>query len=70
MQGENTEVNVKRLPNKLTPPRFGRKLTAAQKERASHICLDCGYVYCDQCAPATPFHMRLQSQSQKPFLPY
>ena len=61
MQGENTEVNVKRLPNKPTPPRFGRKLTAAQKERASHICLDCGYVYCDQCAPTTPYHMRLQN---------
>ena len=50
-QGENTEVNVKRLPNKPTPPRFGRKLTSAQRDRATHICLDCGYIYCDQCAP-------------------
>ena len=43
-QGENTEVNVKRLPKKPTPPRFGRKLTAQQRERATHICLDCGYI--------------------------
>ncbi|KAK9822200.1 hypothetical protein WJX81_003055 [Elliptochloris bilobata] len=51
VKGENTEVNVKRLPKKPTPPRFGRKLTSAQRERATHICLDCGYIYCDQ----TPF---------------
>ena len=53
MQGENKEVNVKRLPKKPTPPRFGRKLTAQQRERATHICLDCGYIYCDQCAPTS-----------------
>jgi rubredoxin len=38
---------VKRLPKKPAPARFGRKLTAAQKERATHICVDCGYIYCD-----------------------
>ena len=57
-QGENTEVNVKRLPKKPTPPRFGRKLTAQQRERATHICLDCGYIYCDQCA--LPSHVGCQ----------
>lgn len=39
------EVDVKRLPKRPAPPRFGRKLTDAQKERATHICLDCGYIY-------------------------
>ena len=39
------EINVKRLKARPSPPRFGRKLTAAQKERATHICLDCGYIY-------------------------
>ncbi|KAF8008824.1 hypothetical protein BT93_K2466 [Corymbia citriodora subsp. variegata] len=39
------EVDVKRLPKRPAPPRFGRKLTEAQKARATHICLDCGYVY-------------------------
>jgi len=39
------EINVKRLKARPSPPRFGRKLTAAQKARATHICLDCGYVY-------------------------
>ena len=38
-------VDVKRLPKKPAPPRFGKKLSAAQKERATHICIDCGYVY-------------------------
>lgn len=51
VKGENTKVNVKRLPKKQAPPRFGRKLTAGQKALATHICVDCGYVYCD----ATPF---------------
>lgn len=27
------------------PKRFGRKLTAAQKELATHICADCGWIY-------------------------
>ena len=39
------DVNVKRLPKRPSPPRFGRKLTAQQKARATHICLDCGYIY-------------------------
>ncbi|KAM7255503.1 hypothetical protein ACFE04_008401 [Oxalis oulophora] len=39
------DVNVKRLPKRPAPPRFGRKLTDSQKERATHLCLDCGYIY-------------------------
>ncbi|XP_057762063.1 uncharacterized protein LOC130982190 [Arachis stenosperma] len=39
------EVDVKRLPKRPAPPAFGRKLTEAQKARATHICLDCGYIY-------------------------
>ncbi|KAI3457885.1 hypothetical protein Pfo_014548 [Paulownia fortunei] len=39
------EVDVKRLPKRPAPPAFGRKLTEAQKVRATHICLDCGYIY-------------------------
>ncbi|KAH9296445.1 hypothetical protein KI387_040033, partial [Taxus chinensis] len=39
------DVDVKRLTKRPAPPRFGRKLTEAQKARASHICLDCGYIY-------------------------
>ncbi|ONK58906.1 uncharacterized protein A4U43_C08F940 [Asparagus officinalis] len=39
------EVNVKRLPKRPAPPRFGRKLTETQKARATHICLDCGFIY-------------------------
>lgn len=51
VKGENEKVNVKRLPKKAAPPRFGRKLTARQKELATHICVDCGWIYCEQ----TPF---------------
>eukprot|EP00884_Botryococcus_braunii_P018887 jgi/Botrbrau1/5682/Bobra.0071s0020.2 len=47
VRGENTSVNVKRLPKKPAPKRFGRKLTAAQQQLATHICVDCGYIYCD-----------------------
>ena len=50
VRGEST-VNVKRLPKKPAPARFGRKLSASQKELATHICIDCGYVY----AQKTPF---------------
>lgn len=39
------DVDVKRLPKRPAPPRFGRKLTEVQKARATHICLDCGYIY-------------------------
>lgn len=38
VKGENDAINVKRLPKKKAPPRFGRKLTASQKENATHIC--------------------------------
>lgn len=51
VKGENSSVNVKRLPKKPAPQRFGRKLTAAQKALATHICVDCGYIYADR----TPF---------------
>eukprot|EP00963_Diacronema_lutheri_P011554 scaffold1401_cov330-Pavlova_lutheri.AAC.142 len=37
--------DVKRLPKRPAPKRFGRKLSAVQKKRATHICLDCGYIY-------------------------
>ena len=50
VKGENKDINVKRLPKKPTPPRFGRKLTASQKEFATHICLDCGYIYSNKWA--------------------
>lgn len=39
---------MKRLPKIKAPARFGRKLTPAQKERATHICVDCGYIYTDR----------------------
>lgn len=39
------EVDVKKLTKRPAPPRFGRKLTDAQKARATHICLDCGFIY-------------------------
>lgn len=48
VKGENTSVNVKRLPKKPAPPRFGRKLTSGQMALASHICVDCGYIYCEE----------------------
>jgi rubredoxin len=51
VKGENTSVDVKRLPKKPAPARFGRRLSAAQKARATHLCIDCGYIYCDE----TPF---------------
>ncbi|XP_024991034.1 uncharacterized protein LOC112525231 [Cynara cardunculus var. scolymus] len=38
-------IDVKRLPKRPAPPRFGRKLTDTQKARATHICLDCGFIY-------------------------
>lgn len=58
VRGENEKVNVKRLPKKPAPPRFGRKLTPRQRELASHICVGecCGskelLVYlCAHCWP-------------------
>jgi len=47
VRGENTQINVKRLPKKPAPPRFGRKLTAGQTALATHICVDCGWIYCE-----------------------
>lgn len=47
VKGENNAINVKRLPKRKAPPKFGRKLTARQRELASHICVDCGYIYAD-----------------------
>merc|ERR1712032_87369 len=44
-------ADVKKLAKRPAPQRFGRKLSAKQKERATHICLDCGYVY----TAAAPF---------------
>jgi len=39
------EYDIKRLNSRPAPKRFGRKLSAKQKERATHICIDCGYIY-------------------------
>lgn len=47
VRGENETINVKRLPKIPAPPRFGRKLTEGQKALATHVCVDCGYVYTD-----------------------
>lgn len=48
VKGENTSINVKRLPKKPAPPRFGRKLTSGQLALATHVCVDCGWVYCEE----------------------
>lgn len=48
VKGENIAFDVKRLNAKPAPARFGRKLTAAQKARATHLCIDCGYIYCEE----------------------
>ena len=41
-------INVKRLPKKPAPARFGKKqLTSGQLALASHVCVDCGWVYCE-----------------------
>lgn len=47
-------AHLQKLPKKPAPARFGRKLTAVQKARATHLCIDCGYVSvlpccCFQC---------------------
>lgn len=47
VRGENTSINVKRLNKKPAPPRFGKKLTDGQKANATHVCVDCGWVYCE-----------------------
>lgn len=47
VRGANNDTNVKRLPKKPAPKRFGRKLTARQQQYATHLCVDCGYIYAD-----------------------
>jgi rubredoxin len=59
VKGSNESVNVRNLSPKPAPRRFGRKLTSRQKELASHICIDCGWIYCEE----TPF-----SQQPKGFI--
>ncbi|KAL6762328.1 hypothetical protein V8C86DRAFT_2520236 [Haematococcus lacustris] len=73
VRGENTSINVKRLPKKPAPPKFGRKLTDGQRARATHVCVDCGYIYSDEL----PFNETKESyrcpQCQAPkrrFVPY
>merc|ERR1712224_568967 len=51
VEGSNETVKVKNLSPKPAPRRFGRKLTADQKALATHICIDCGWIYCE----GTPF---------------
>jgi rubredoxin len=51
VRGTDVDFDVKRLPKRPKPPTFGRKMSQAQKERATHICVDCGFVY----ALPTPF---------------
>ena len=48
VEGENTTFNVKRLEKKPAPERFLGKLSDSQKRLATHICLDCGYIYADR----------------------
>eukprot|EP00262_Sarcandra_glabra_P015738 TRINITY_DN491_c0_g1_i1.p1 TRINITY_DN491_c0_g1~~TRINITY_DN491_c0_g1_i1.p1 ORF type:complete len:310 (-),score=48.32 TRINITY_DN491_c0_g1_i1:307-1122(-) len=74
------EVDVKRLPKRPAPPRFGRKLTEAQKARATHICLDCGFIYtlqkpfeeqpdeygCPQCSAPKKRFVRYNVATGKP----
>mmetsp|Transcript_5476 Transcript_5476/g.15689 ORF Transcript_5476/g.15689 Transcript_5476/m.15689 type:complete len:250 (-) Transcript_5476:322-1071(-) len=79
VKGENTDINVKRLPKKAAPKRFGRKLTAAQKELATHICADCGWIYtlrkpfeeqppsfrCPQCAATKKRFAKYDAEKDK-----
>ncbi|PWA82382.1 rubredoxin family protein [Artemisia annua] len=74
------DVDVKRLPKRPAPPRFGRKLTDAQKARATHICLDCGFIYtlskpfedqpdeylCPQCRAPKKRFTRYDPETGKP----
>jgi rubredoxin len=73
-------VDVKRLPKRPAPPRFGRKLSDSQKARATHICLDCGYIYflskpfeeqpdeygCPQCNAPKKRFVKYDAESGKP----
>nr|BAK07366.1 predicted protein [Hordeum vulgare subsp. vulgare] len=74
------DIDVKRLPKRPAPPRFGRKLSDSQKARATHICLDCGYIYflpkpfeeqpgeygCPQCNAPKKRFARYNVESGKP----
>ncbi|XBI00435.1 hypothetical protein VPH35_129463 [Triticum aestivum] len=74
------DIDVKRLPKRPAPPRFGRKLSDSQKARATHICLDCGYIYflpkafeeqpdeygCPQCNAPKKRFARYDVESGKP----
>merc|ERR550514_1513282 len=51
VEGSNETVKVKNLSPKPAPRRFGRKLTNKQKALATQICIDCGWIYCEE----TPF---------------
>ncbi|GFR44880.1 hypothetical protein Agub_g6223, partial [Astrephomene gubernaculifera] len=71
--GENTKVNVKRLPKRPAPARFGRKLTEAERALATHICVDCGYIYCDPVPfDETPANYRCPqcNAPKRRFVPY
>merc|ERR1719333_2037489 len=73
------EYDVKRLNSRPAPKRFGRKLTEAQKARATHICIDCGYVYtlpttfddqpssylCPQCAAPKKRFARYDAEKEE-----
>ena len=73
------ELDVKRLPKRNLPTRFGRKLSAAAKARATHICLDCGYIYtlkipfdeqdreyvCPQCAAPRSRFAKYDAENDK-----
>merc|ERR1712146_73731 len=48
VKGSNESINVKSLSPKPAPSRFGRRLSPDQKALASHICIDCGWVYCEK----------------------
>merc|ERR1719313_1523977 len=50
VKGPNDTINVKNLSPKPAPRRFGRRLTAEQKALATHICIDCGWIYCESLA--------------------
>ncbi|CAL9747767.1 unnamed protein product [Musa acuminata subsp. burmannicoides] len=74
------DVDVKRLTKRPAPPRFGRTLTESQKARATHICLDCGFIYflpkpfdeqpdtyiCPQCNAPKKRFVRYDVETGKP----
>ena len=49
VQGENKDVNVKRLAKAPDPSSLRAQAHAhAEGDKATHICVDCGYIYCDK----------------------